>query len=661
MPERELLVRIVGDDRSLQAAFSRSSRSAAQFETRGQALGRSLTRSFGAAGVVLGGAALFAGVSRSVEAASDLNEEVSKSRQVFGDSSRAIEDWSQTTASAIGIARVEALRATGTFGNLFSTVGLGQDEAAGMSRSLVELAADLASFNNADISDVLAAIRSGLIGEAEPLRRYGVLLSEARVQQAAMEATGKTNVRELTNQEKALARYNIILSDTVPAQGDFARTSEGLANQSRILRAQLADVSAELGGRLLPALLKVTQATNFVISAFEKLGEGAEFTIDTDNIDLTKLRETRAEIVGLTGDTDLLVIALDRAIALINAAGPPSPDNQPGPRGPGAIAASNERVDEQNRLDAQRAAQRRLEASRKRFAEFTKGLGLKLKRAGLTEGLDDDLAVLEEIERAIRRQIAQEGHTFALENDLADIQLQIANTREQQQSAIAAAERDADDRARRRREQRRRSAQERREDAREARDAAQFTLLGLTAEGDRRIPGIGALRRRGRNLIEQLRDSGLDEGQIKRSVQRISVVFTQQFKTASREVRQAILAMFNDIASALDEGTGKVSGPRTKFRVVNTSNVLAGLGLSEAETKALRSRLSRIGVGGTTSETSRTGGAFGTNVGGGGSIIISGPVTVVSNDPDDFGRKLERKARSEGSLRTGPSGRRHKN
>src|SRR6185503_16100794 len=92
--------------------------------------------------------------------------------------------------------------------------------------------------------------RSGLIGEAEPLRRYGVLLSETRVQQVAMANSGKASARELTNQEKALARYQIILEDTIPAQGDFADTSGGLANQQRIAAAEAQNLAAAVGGPL---------------------------------------------------------------------------------------------------------------------------------------------------------------------------------------------------------------------------------------------------------------------------------------------------------------------------------------------------------------------------------------------------------------------------
>ncbi len=276
----KLEVEIVGDARKLNRTLKETETSTKRWAKRlenasaGSALvGRG---GLGSSAALLkgGGLALGAGfaaneVAKLSDAASDLNEQITKSEAVFGRSSAGIQDWSRTTAGAIGVSRTAALEATGTFGNLFNTVGIVGDQAGSMSKALVELGADLASFNNADPSEVLDAIRSGLIGEAEPLRRFGVLLSEARVQQRALADTGKTTAKSLTDQEKALARYEIIMNDTKKAQGDFGRTSGGLANQQRILKARFADTRAELGTKLLPIMVKATEGANKLLDAFE--------------------------------------------------------------------------------------------------------------------------------------------------------------------------------------------------------------------------------------------------------------------------------------------------------------------------------------------------------------------------------------------------------
>lgn len=289
--DRQLIVRVIGDDSSLQRMFERDRRATQRLDKdieksssrRRQALGGAFDKiapvslGAGAAGLgALAGGATVLELKRAVNAASDLNEQVTKNQQVFGQSAQAVLDWSKTTSTAIGTSQTAALTAAGTFGNLFRAIGVGSAQAAQQSQSLVKLAADLASFNNTSVEDALDAIRSGLIGEAEPLRRYGVLLSEARVQQIALQQTGKDNAKSLTAQEKALARVSIIFRDTAAAQGDFGRTSSGLANQQRILSAQVQDLQANLGRLLLPAVTQIVGALNDTATVALKAADGLQ-------------------------------------------------------------------------------------------------------------------------------------------------------------------------------------------------------------------------------------------------------------------------------------------------------------------------------------------------------------------------------------------------
>jgi hypothetical protein len=134
----------------------------------------------------------------SIGIASGLAESMSKANVVFGTSTRAVDDFANTSAEAFGISKRAAYEATGTFGNLFTTMGLGQDAAADMSVKVTALAADLASFHNIGIDEALQKLQSGLVGEAEPMRQLGVLLDEASVKAKAMEmgladATGEVS------------------------------------------------------------------------------------------------------------------------------------------------------------------------------------------------------------------------------------------------------------------------------------------------------------------------------------------------------------------------------------------------------------------------------------------------------------------------------------
>ena len=234
-----------------------------------------------------------------VTSASDLNEQISRSGAVFGEATRSVQDFAKTTASALGISQTAALEAAGSFGTLFRTAGLADEASAEMSTNLVRLAADLASFNNLDPTATLEKLRSGLAGEAEPLRAVGVLLSDAAVSAEALslglvqsavdatkaraaaaaltdaqvkynavarEGTATAAQREraaaavqtaeaalnqvlagtipaLTEAQKVQARYSLILRQTATAQGDFGRTSTGLANAMRIIRASWADAT----------------------------------------------------------------------------------------------------------------------------------------------------------------------------------------------------------------------------------------------------------------------------------------------------------------------------------------------------------------------------------------------------------------------------------
>lgn len=207
----------------------------------------------------------------AIKAASDLGESVNKTRVVFGNSAKSVEDWSQTAARSFGLSRQQALEAAGSFGTLFDSMGLAEAESAAMSQRLVGLAADLASFNNIDPTEALDKLRSGLVGETEPLRTVGVLLNEAGVQAKAMELGLGGASGQLTEAEKVTARYHLILEQTTTSQGDFARTADSLANQMRVARAELSDAAAALGEALLPAASKAAALVGDLARAFGSL------------------------------------------------------------------------------------------------------------------------------------------------------------------------------------------------------------------------------------------------------------------------------------------------------------------------------------------------------------------------------------------------------
>jgi hypothetical protein len=225
-------------------------------------------------GVVFGAQQVMKFGNDVIQAASNMNESLSKVQVVFGENSKAVEDFAKNAAKNMGLSNQKALEAAGTYGNLFQAFGLARGEATTMSTTLVQLAADLASFNNTSTEDALMALRSGLAGESEPLKKFGVALNEVTLKNKALQMgliTTTTGV--LPPAIKAQATYALVMEQTKSAQGDYARTADGVANKQRTLAAQFEDTKTKIGTGLLPiyqTLLKVLQVG--ILPAFELLG-----------------------------------------------------------------------------------------------------------------------------------------------------------------------------------------------------------------------------------------------------------------------------------------------------------------------------------------------------------------------------------------------------
>jgi hypothetical protein len=239
-----------------------------------------------AAGAFIGLSAVKNFMGDAIQQGSALEESLSKVNVVFGDSADEIVAWSKSSATAFGQSQAQALESVGTFGNLLQAFGSTQDEAQVMSQRMVELAADLASFNNTSVDDALTALRSGLSGETEPLKRFGVALNDARLKTVALEKGLYSGKGTLDVYAKSVAAYELILKDTTLAQGDFARTSDGFANQIRILEAGFTDMKAALGTGLLAGFSTANGAASdfsetmknlepILIVVGERLGESA--------------------------------------------------------------------------------------------------------------------------------------------------------------------------------------------------------------------------------------------------------------------------------------------------------------------------------------------------------------------------------------------------
>lgn len=211
-------------------------------------------------------------IQQSVKDASDLTETINKIGVAFGSSSKEIIAWSQNSDTALGQSQTQALNAAASFGLLFKNIGLGVKPAADMSEQLVQLATDLGSIYNIPIGDALTKLQAGLIGEIRPLRDVNIFLTENAVQQKAMQLGLADTVSAITEQDKVMARYALILEQGAIANGDFARTSGELANSQKILEAQLKDASTSLGQFFLPVQLAFTKGFSDLLTQMAPFG-----------------------------------------------------------------------------------------------------------------------------------------------------------------------------------------------------------------------------------------------------------------------------------------------------------------------------------------------------------------------------------------------------
>lgn len=207
-----------------------------------------------AAGAGIMGAVVLGAGAFMTSAASDMAEAQNKVNVVFGEGAGAISAFAESSAQSIGLAKTEALAAAGGFGNLFTQLGIGAPVAASMSTQMLTLAADFASFHNADITEVIDAQSAAFRGEFDSLQKFVPTINAAAVAEQAMAMTGKATTAALTEQDKALAVHALMVAGAGVAVGDFANTSTGAANSQRIITAEFANISAQIGGVLLPII-----------------------------------------------------------------------------------------------------------------------------------------------------------------------------------------------------------------------------------------------------------------------------------------------------------------------------------------------------------------------------------------------------------------------
>lgn len=221
-------------------------------------------------------APLVAAGTASFKMASDMEEAINKVDVSFGDAAETVHAFSNETLTTYGIAKSTALDMAGYFGDMATSMGFSREQAAEMSKQLVGLAGDLASFKNISLSEAQTALAAIFTGETESLKQLGIVMTETNLEAYAMAQGIETSTQSMDQAQKTALRMQYVLDNTKNAQGDFARTSDSSANQLRILTESLKELAAIAGQELIPIITPIIQKLNSIIQSIGQLDEGTK-------------------------------------------------------------------------------------------------------------------------------------------------------------------------------------------------------------------------------------------------------------------------------------------------------------------------------------------------------------------------------------------------
>ena len=230
------------------------------------------------------GNALTIGVTTPVVAAgaaiykysSDLTEAENKTEVVFGNMTQYVKDWAKDSLNNFGMARSTAYDAVALYGNMATSMGLSRKQAADMSMSLVELSADLSSFQNKPIAQSQNALKSIFTGETETLKEFGIVMTETELKAYAMSEGFEKSYSEMSQAEKVQLRYQFVLDRSANAIGDYARTNDEAAAQMKKLPEALKELASSFRDNVEPSITPIVTALNNAIVSFGKLGDGTK-------------------------------------------------------------------------------------------------------------------------------------------------------------------------------------------------------------------------------------------------------------------------------------------------------------------------------------------------------------------------------------------------
>lgn len=250
----------------------------------------------------------------AVKFASDYEENLNKVDVAFKGNAAEVKSWAKTATEQFGLSENAALQATSLFGDMGTAMGLTTDDAADMATSLAGLAGDLSSFKNVSIEQAMTALNGVFTGETESLKQLGVVMTQTNLEEFA----GRLGLvyDEMSQAEKVSLRYQYVMEQTSNAQGDYSRTSDGLANSVRTMQASIDNLAVAFGQELLPIITPIIHALTDVIKRFGDLDDNTKKIIVTVGLTVAAI----APLLIVFGQVVSAVGAIMQVLPLLSGA-----------------------------------------------------------------------------------------------------------------------------------------------------------------------------------------------------------------------------------------------------------------------------------------------------------------------------------------------------
>lgn len=256
-------------------------------------------------GIALGvaGAAITAMNVKLVKMAAAAEESENLFEVSMGGMADSAREWSKGLSDSLGLNQYEIRRTVGLMDVMLKSMGLSEDAAYRMSTSLVQLSQDMASLYNMSPDEAFQKIQAGITGETEPLKRLGIIVNETTVKNWALTKGIIKQGQELTEIQKVLARYGVIMDSTKVAQGDLARTIDSTTNQARVFSSKISELGVKLGTILLPAVNTFLHLANYLVKSLTQL--------------VDKFPKVTAAVVGFTAAMGVLMTVAGAVLLIL--------------------------------------------------------------------------------------------------------------------------------------------------------------------------------------------------------------------------------------------------------------------------------------------------------------------------------------------------------